>query len=177
MTLNLTNLDAATRKFIEEEIAFDIAAKRLYIGKYLSPQGIADYPGLLTTAGERHDDTWLAAQLRTGARLLSMVPRRTPSGGTTTAAVPSNAHEMLAEGEFNRFYIRGLCRRAIAEKIPHLVIYRAKAVNNPRPESEARVGATVEPQKLLDDLRANLGVDTALGVPAGPNSGLSARLP
>jgi hypothetical protein len=30
---------------------------------------------------------------------------------------------------------------------------------------------------LLDDLRTNVGVDTALGLPAGPNSGLSAMIP
>jgi len=37
-----------------------------------------------------------------------------------------NAHEMLAEGEFNRFYIRALCARAIEDGLPEVTVYRAK---------------------------------------------------
>src|SRR6266851_5569734 len=37
--------------------------------------------------------------------------------------------------------------------------------------------ARTDPKALLTDLRSNPGVDTALGLPPGPNSGLSARLP
>jgi hypothetical protein len=84
---------------------------------------------------------------------------------------------MLAEGEFNRFYVRGLCLRAIDEGIDRLVIYRAKAVEEPRPDSNRRIGRSVNPRTLLDDLRRNAGVDTALGIPPGPNSGLSVKLP
>ena len=85
--------------------------------------------------------------------------------------MPSNAPETLAEGEFNRFYIRGLCRRAVEENVAQLVIYRAKTVTHARPESERRIGATVSPGALLADLRQNVGVDTVLGVPAGPEFG------
>jgi hypothetical protein len=91
--------------------------------------------------------------------------------------VPATAPETLAEGEFNRFYIRGLCVRALAEGITELVIYRAKQVENPRSESTAKIGLKISAQALLTDLRANPGVDTALGLPPGPNSGLSVKLP
>jgi hypothetical protein len=84
----------------------------------------------------------------------------------------------LAESEFNRYYIRALARRAIEDGIQELVVYRAKPVQNPRPESEARVETAIPPQDLLDDLRAHLGDERpTLGVPSGPNSGLSVRLP
>ena len=55
-------------------------------------------------------------------------------------------------------------------------VYRAKEVTNPRSESERKIGTIVDPKKLLDDLRANPGVDTALGLPSGPNSGLSVKI-
>jgi hypothetical protein len=85
---------------------------------------------------------------------------------------------MLAESEFNRYYIRALARRAIEEGIPELVIYRAKPARNPRPESEARVETTLPAEDLLADLRAHPGDESpTLGVPSGPNSGLSVRLP
>jgi hypothetical protein len=62
--------------------------------------------------------------------------------------------------------------------ISELVIFRAKPVTNPRPESEARVETTLPAADLLEDLRAHPGDEPpALGVPSGPNSGLSVRLP
>jgi hypothetical protein len=87
-----------------------------------------------------------------------------------------NANETLAEGEFNRFYLRGLCRVAIDGRTPSIAVYRAKPVAEPRPESQALIGTTFDANTLLADLRAHTGVDTALDLPPGPNSGLSGRL-
>lgn len=92
-------------------------------------------------------------------------------------AVPHNAHITLADGEFNRFYLRALCVRADQDGIEHLEIYRAKVVESPRWDSEVRIGKFINASALLADLRAHPGVDLALGVPNGPNSGLSAKLP
>lgn len=100
----------------------------------------------------------------------------TKTGQVITKRVPIDAAETLAEGEFNRFYLRGLCRRAIRDRIESVEIYRAKEVANPRSESSMMLGQRLDAQRLLADLRANLGVDTALHLPPGPNSGLSARL-
>jgi hypothetical protein len=105
-----------------------------------------------------------------------MEQRRKPSGGYTTAKVPVTAADTLAEGEFNRFYVRGLCRRTLQERDGQLVVHRAKAVAQPRPESEALIGTSPDAEKLLSDLRTNIGVEPALGVPKGPNSGLSVQI-
>lgn len=58
-----------------------------------------------------------------------------------------------------------------------LVIYRAKQVREPRPESQAMIGKNINAKALLDDLRTHPGVEPALGLPPGPNSGLSIKLP
>lgn len=177
MLLTLTNLDDQTRKYMLEEIESDIASpQRFYISPRLSNIGRNDYPLLLKQAVESQNDEWLANQLQQNGRLNETEQRRTKNG-ITNAKVPYNAHEMLAEGEFNRFYIRGLCRRAIEEGSNELVVYRAKEVANPRIESQAKIGTRVNAQSLLNDLRTHPGVDTALGLPAGPNSGLSVKLP
>jgi hypothetical protein len=55
-------------------------------------------------------------------------------------------------------------------------VYRAKEVVNPRAESVALIGKSLPAKQLLDDLRTNIGTDTALGLPPGPNSGLSVKL-
>lgn len=177
MALSLANLDNQTRPLMNDEIELDIRNHKLYFSPRLSPSGQKDYPDLLRTAAQYRDDTWLAGELRQHGRLNATEQAHRPAGGFITKKVPVNAADTLAEGEFNRFYIRGLCRRAIATGIANLVIYRAKQVANPRPDSVAKEGTTINAQALLDDLRNNPGVDTALGLPAGPNSGLSVRLP
>ncbi|BEE07817.1 hypothetical protein [Aeromonas dhakensis] len=55
-------------------------------------------------------------------------------------------------------------------------VYRGKNVANARSESKQMIGQIISPKELLDDLRTNVGVDTALGLPAGPNSGLTIKL-
>lgn len=174
MALNLRNLDSRTRELMLEELLIDIEKKVLYLSKRLNDSGILKYPELLRYAIEKGNDNILAQELKNGY-LKVTEQRKKPKGGFSVVNVPVNANEMLAEGEFNRFYMRALCSRAIDEgKV--LIVYRAKNVTNPRPESQMKIGHTVNPHQLLKDLRENIGTDTALGLPAGPNSGLSVRL-
>jgi len=177
MALDYRDLDQTTRHFMVDEIDMDVANGSIYLSSWLSEAGIRDWPMLLRQAAESHDDDWLAHQLRGTGRLHESVPRRKPKGGYTTARVPITAPETMAEGEFNRFYVRGLCRRAIKDGVRSLVIYRAKQVASPRPESEQKLGVGVDPNAILADLRATQGVEPALGVPPGPNSGLTVKLP
>lgn len=82
---------------------------------------------------------------------------------------------MLAEGEFNRFYIRALCWITLLTG-KKLKIYRAKFSQTPRIDSQRMIGSFIDAEQLLLDLRKNPGTDTALGLPPGPNSGLSVEL-
>ena len=178
MALNLENLDDRTRQLMLDEVDYDVSHNQLHISPFLSGQGQRDYVNLLREAIQNGTDESLAQNLRTRRRILRTLPRRQPKGGYSIAATPQNAAEVLAESEFNRYYIRGLARRAIEDGIDELVVYRAKPARNPRPESESRVETTFSPEELLQDLRAHPGDEPpALGVPSGPNSGLSVRLP
>jgi hypothetical protein len=177
MSLNYQNLDSPTRTHMIAELHADAAAGQLYISSRLNETGAANWAALLGEAISTHDDAWLATEIRKRGLLKSHEERRKPTGGTTLAQIPSNAHETLAEGEFNRFYVRGLCLRAIREKITQVMAYRARHSDHPRPESEAIVGKSFAPSALLNDLRTSAGVEPALGLPPGPNSGLSVRLP
>lgn len=95
-----------------------------------------------------------------------------------TAGPHLNAAEVLAQSEFNRYFVRGLCRRAIATKIERLQVFRAKPVANPRAESEHKIGLLVDPEVVLIDVRKSqeYGVETALGIPPGPGSGITLRI-
>jgi hypothetical protein len=176
MPFSFVHLDGQTRPYILDEIAIDVATDRLYLSDRLSEIGRVNYLAYLTQAAELHDEVWLAGQLRLSKCFNSTYQRKSTKGGYAIVPMPFNAPETLAEGEFNRFYIRGLCRRALVSGVTQLLIYRAKPVENPRPGSELRIGAALEPANLLQDLRTNIAVETYLGLPPGPNSGLCVRL-
>lgn len=178
MSLYLPNLDERTRALMLEEVAYDVERQQLHISPYLSGQGQHDYENLLRQAIESGDETTLAARLGEHRRIARTAHRRKPEGGYTIVTVPRNAAETIAESEFNRYYIRALCRRAIEDGVDELIVYRAKPVREPRPGSEDLVEATVDPQALLQDLREHTGdALPEMGIPGGPNSGISVRLP
>lgn len=178
MGLNYQHLDARTRAFMLEEIELDIAEGKLFLSPWFTDQGELDWPQLVRNAAQGGTDDTLAAQLRNTGRLAhTRMRKKRNSTEMTPYKVPVTAPETIAEGEFNRFYVRGLCRRAIEDNIDKLIVYRAKAVLEPRPGSEAKIGMTVAPGDILRDLRATIGVEPALGLPPGPNSGLTLKLP
>lgn len=177
MGLKLDSLDDRTRGLMLKEIELDASSNRIYISPRLTAKGQVEFPALLKRASEGQNDTWLAQRLRFHNLMNPVEQRRKPKGGYTTVRVPETAADTLAEGEWNRYYIRAVCVRAIADDVESLEVYRAKAVAGPRRESVRLIGTLVDPVRLLSDLRTNIGVDTALGLPGGPNSGLSVRLP
>ena len=177
MGLHYDDLDEDTRRYMVDEIDRDIADGSIYISNYLNPHGCERWPHILREAATYGTDDSLAAAIRSDNCLKSHVERRKPKGGFTMAAVPVTAHETMGEGEFNRYYTRGLCGRAIECGVDELEVYRAKAVMEPRPASQAKIGLRVDPSLILEDLRKTQGVEPALGLPPGPNSGLCLRIP
>jgi hypothetical protein len=149
---------------------------RVYRSPRLNEEGQRQYVSLFREAIEHHDGEWLAAEIQRRGLLKTYEDRRKPSGGVSQVRVPVTAAQTLGAGEFNRFYCRGLCLRA-TETASLVQVCRALEVRQPRPESQARIGVFLEPEAVLEDLRTSVAVEPAFGVPAGPNSGLSLRLP
>ncbi len=163
------NLDDETRAFMLREFESDLASGLLYKSTRFSDQGRADYPALMRSVITSGTEVELISELNQSGRL----EIREQWKGTQTRRVPRTAAETFAEGEFNRFYARGVCLRSADHKSSDVEVYRAKAVASPRSESIELIGRHLPALTLLDDLRTNVGVDTALGLPPGPNSGLS----
>ncbi len=177
MGIYYENFDAQTRQFMIEELEIDMSGGTLYISPRLNDTGRENWANILREAIQNHNDIWLANQLRVRNYMNAQEQKRTRSGGTTIARVPVTAPDTLAEGEFNRFYARGLCARAIANGTTEVEVYRGKDVQQPRPESQLMIGRRINVNSLLNDLRNSQGVEPALGLPPGPNSGLTVRLP
>jgi hypothetical protein len=173
--MRLRDLTPSVRARMLDEIAADRAARRLYSGKRLTPRGHALYPDLLERAAREGTPETLAAALRAAG---CMQPSSSPRAGRLVIGTVGSQDraQTLAEGEFNRFYMRAVCLEAIARGMPVVQIYRAKRVQEPRPRSQMLIGGHKDAEALLRDLRVNVGESTESGVPGGPNSGLSVSL-
>lgn len=173
MSFDFANLDSETRKFMQEEITSAHRDGNLYFSKRFAPSAKDAWPELLMEAASSHDEHWLGWCIESLGLMVGVEGSRTPSGGYTIKHVPSTAAETLAEGQFNRYYILGVCRRAVGEK-RNVVVYRAKAVSAPRPESDAMVGRHLDPATVIESLRS---VQSSLKSELlKPNSGLSVCL-
>jgi len=174
MALALGNLDESTRKHMLAELDRDErTSEGPYISPRLSPAGIEVYPQLLRDAIADGDDNTLEAAL--SAPGLFNAEEAYGPGKAKTRKMNVRAPQILAEGEFNRYFIRGLCALLCTNGGGKVEVYRARESSWARPESEALIGTRIDATELLEDLREHVGEAPSL-LP-DVNSGLSVRLP
>jgi hypothetical protein len=174
MPLQYESLDATTRRFMLDEFEQDASRDAAPAPERLRPGATGQYQELLRKALTYYDDQWLEERVRD--LLVEFEPRRTRSGGQTTARLPADAARMLAESQFNRYYMRGVCARALDEGRQVVEVYRARHSAQPRRESEELEGQRLPAAQVLGDLRT-AAAESAPTTPLGRyNSGLSVKL-
>lgn len=174
MPLKYDNLDPATRRYALAEFDSDVERGTLTISSRIRPTATDEYQSLLRQALAYYDDLWL--EERVEGLVVHFELRQTPSGATTTAKLPSYAPRVLAEGDYNRYYMRGVCARAIDEGRGVVEVYRARLSAEPRPESRELEGQRLDPAPLLEELRTKYADSSEEATLGKPNSGLSVRL-
>jgi hypothetical protein len=164
MGLRYENLDEITRRYMVEEIEHSIGRHELYRYKEFTDDGWKDYPEVLIKAAKEGDDDFLSVTLYHSNcfRLDSL----------------RESYSIFAEAEFNRIYIRALCRRAIDEN-KRLQVYMAKPTEETK-EDDLKLGQFIKPEQLLMLLRdqesRGTSIEEILGIQLPPNSGISVRL-
>src|SRR5260370_11534478 len=123
-----------------------------------------EWPSLLLDAARHGNDSWVAEKFRSKRRMNATTQRRNGSSKAIICKVPETAPETLAEREFNRFYIRAICRRAIAECVSRVIIYRGQSVSTPRSASQQNIGCALDPLALLEAIRGAAQSDNTAGV-------------
>lgn len=167
----LEHLNAETRQLILAELDADLAAGSEYLDPRLAEGTRETYLALLRAALAGGTPESFTAALNEAGLLRSHEERRLAGGETITAKVPHNAAATIAEGEFNRYYMRAVCLLAVEAGDTVVEVYRAKPVSKPRPEAEPLRDA----REMLAHLRTtNISVEGSF---PGPNSGRSLRLP
>ena len=169
------NLDDATRSLTIKAIEEGESTGNIYYSTRFNQDGNDQWLRLFKQAAQQFNEHWLAYQLESKGLMKDFESAVKPSGEYTAKHVPHSAAETMAEGQFNRFYILGLCKRARAEGITHLEIYRAKERFAPRPESQALIGTLLS----IDEIESQLKVTKASfkSQLVKPNSGLCVKLP
>lgn len=169
------DLDERTRALMVEAVNEAEQSGHIQFSPRLNDAGLTQWAGLLKQAAASHDERWLAEELETNGLVKGLEVGRKPSGGYSVRHVPQTAALTAAENQFNRFYMLALCRRARAEGVSELEVYRAAERTSPRPESEGMVGSRVPVEALEKELRdSQASAESPL---LQPNSGLSVRLP
>ena len=174
MPLQYESLDPTTRRHALAELDRDLASGDFHASERLRPTAIAEYQRYLHEAIRYYDDRWL--EEHASDLLVDFEHRRTRRGGQTTAKLPDMAARMLSEGDFNRYYMRGVALRAIEEGRQVVEVYRARLSLAPRSESAELEGRRLAAQDVLEYLRGQLANDPAVGSLGRVNSGLSVRL-
>lgn len=147
---NFINLSQSVREKMISEIESDISNDCLYKSPRLSETGAETYPELLKESVLRGNEASLTEALGDLMNSVEVVNNK-------TRKVPKNAASLLAQSEFNRFYIRGICCEAIENGIEEVEVYRGRESSWSRPESDAVIGNKISAKELLEDLRNNIG--------------------
>lgn len=146
------NLNESTREKMISEVEMDITRDKLYYSTRLNENGIDKYPTFLKESIKNGTEETLELLIQNNDCLLS-----TEFSNGKPKKVPRNAAQLIANSEFNRFYIRGVCLEAIEKKIDEVEVYRARQSRQARPESELMIGMKLDPTELLADLRDSIG--------------------
>ena len=166
---HFNNLDEDVRALMVEEIQLDIDESKLYESARLNSFGASNYSDYLLQSAKKGDEEAFELLLDINT---CFNPNDLSKG--KPSKMPKNSSKLLCQSEFNRFYIRAVCRKSILDDKEFVEVYRARESSWSRPESEAKIGVQMSAQELLDDLRSSIG-DTPKLLP-DLNSGLSVML-
>jgi hypothetical protein len=187
-TMEYTNLDETTRRYMLMELEEDVREGRVILSRLLTNRGQGEFIDLLGEAMRHHDPYWLGSELRSGGRM-HIALEDADVQKLAPEELPVYEPDVLAEGEFNRYYVRGMCRRALDEGIEELrivkltkgpyasFVYKSGDLPQDEREREVDVADKVDPQWLLEKLRQDPEGEMDLGIPGEPGSGLTVEAP
>ncbi|MGB3479417.1 MAG: hypothetical protein WBB67_09675 [bacterium] len=169
---NFLELDKITRKWMLEEFLNEQNSGQPYLSTQLTNSGkkvflIEMQKAITSSSG--NEITLGKAIMNPSCWRPSYIDKR----GRTISINPQASAQRLAQTEFNTWYVRGLARRLIEEKVDLCEVYRAGSAEDPRTECTSWEGKTFKVQDIYNGHRARYwplpGNPGAFSVPSGPN--------
>jgi len=136
---------------MKAEVEWDIECDKLRYSKDLNHSGTREFSELLMRAVDVGDESSLAFDLKE-RQCIRVYDAISDGKNVSLVKVPENRCHELSKSEFNKFYLRGLCRQAVDEGLSKIVVFD---------ESVERVYSS---SKLLSDLRADMDIEDIMGV-------------
>lgn len=174
MGLDYINLNDKVRQYMLAEFEHG----DLYLSPRLNESGKQKWEGLLKDAIQYHTDVWLERELIRRNCFLDTEYLKSSMGRTVKRAInKQQSARILAEREFNRYYLRGLCAVAIEQDRSHLILYQAKASAVPSETLRQKIGTPIEAKALLSIMRArSVSLELVLSLEGVAHYTLSARM-
>jgi len=173
MPMNFEELDEKTRKFMLAEFNVEEASGKPYRSKALSDQGRVAFPAIIRVAIMKGNEETLANSL---AKPENWNQNESYVRNGVTRTRPINmqaAAERLAVTEFNTWYVRGLAKRLIEERVTQCQVYRAAVPKWEPADCGKHEGQVYSVQEVYDGHRTKYwpepGEPKAFSIPAGPN--------
>jgi hypothetical protein len=142
------------RHFMLEELLWSLQHEKLYFSQYLTDRGGGEYPQLLYKALASGTPDSLEESLS--------------AQGIFREDAPKKSIQTFAWDEFNKYYMRALCRWVIEHAGYALVVIRGRHSESTRSSSNTLLGQTKEASSFLNGLRQSPRIN-----PFGANSGLT----
>ncbi|HXS35321.1 MAG TPA: hypothetical protein VN721_01360 [Flavipsychrobacter sp.] len=157
----MVDLNNEIRELMLNEILFDVSRKTFFYSPKFNNNGRNIYLSCLKEACAAGDEETLWASLESS----DTFNKYEAFGKRVDAREARN----FSQNEFNKYYIRALCVKAIELNKQKLEVYRAVPAKGKSPKVDLMIGSLLEPDKLLKDLRQNTGVLPAMlpGLSAG----------
>lgn len=148
------------------EVLHDIAKRVFYFTPRFNENGRKIYVSLMKEAIATGGEDTLQAGLQEGDNF-----NKYEAQGKK---VSNNVAVNFAQQEFNKYYIRAVCVKAIEMNERDVEVYRAHPLTVKKHKSDLRIGAKINADRLLKELRSSIGVPSTVFPELV--SGLSVRL-
>lgn len=145
------------RRLMLLELLWSCQHNAVYASKYLTPAGGDRYSQLLAQALESGSPDSLCDALNS--------PELWQSGA------PRNSVQTFAWDEFNKYYMRALCRWTVDHTGSEIVVVRGRRSRAHRSSSDAQINQGRDAMALLQQLRHKPAIN-----PFGANSGLTLEI-
>ena len=169
---HFNQLDTRTRIFMKAEFERDSEKGIYYKSPRLTDEGFQQFPILLERSISSANDISLSTDLKP---FIKEYETRIIKGIHHNVKVPHNAPLVLGQGQFNFYYMRGICARAISEGLDEVEIYRARQSYNSRRTSQWLIGKRINAAEFLNEMRVTKDPGSTSLQIGLPNSGLSVR--
>lgn len=170
--MNFEELNQTTRNWMLEEFQNEEQSGNPYRSKDMTAHGLTQFARIMKNVIQNEDEVILAEQLSDPSFWNPTYSYIRKDKLITAKLNPAVAAKRLALSEFNTWYVRGLARKLIEEKVEQCEVYRAEAAWEPRSECQDHDGKIFQVSDVYNGHRARYWPSVnpmAFSVPVGPN--------